>query len=184
MKGSEEDRREFSRIRTRIEALMRRLDDPEAPQLFHETVLLPDVRNIFVGSSIQKEIADFLIALDAKLDTLVSMATRDQLEHDFPIIADIHEISGNGFRFHTTEHVEPGEYFEAVLFLSRMPLRLAGAVGVVRDFRSACTQRQCSPQWVIEFTRIREQDLDAVVQFVFQEERRAIREQKLYSNEK
>lgn len=183
MREPEEDRREFSRVRTRIDALLRRLDSPDAPQLFHETVLLPDVRNIFVGSTIPKEIADFLTALDAKLDTLVSMASRERLEQDFPIRADIHEISGNGFRFHTTEHVEPGEYFEAVLFLSRMPLRLSSAVGMVQDLRQVGAESKCSPQWIFEFTRIREQDLDAVVQFVFQQERRAIRERKLYSHE-
>ncbi|MFW5734877.1 MAG: PilZ domain-containing protein [Oceanidesulfovibrio sp.] len=161
---------------------MRRLESPDAPQRFHETLLLPDVRNIFVGSTIPKEIGDFLIALDAKLDTLVSMASRDRLEQDFPIPVTTYEISGNGVRFHSAADLVPGEHYEIVLFLSRMPLRLAGAVGAVLESRAPSGADQLSPQWALQFTRIREQDLDAVVQFVFQQERRAIRERKLFPN--
>ncbi|TVM35154.1 PilZ domain-containing protein [Oceanidesulfovibrio marinus] len=183
MKEHEEDRRTFSRVSTRIDALIRRIESPDAPQLFHETLLLPDARNIFVGSNVPKEIGEFLLALDAKLDTLVSMASRDRLEQDFPIPADVYEVSGNGIRFHTTHDFRPGDHVEVVLFLSRMPLRLTSAVGVVLDKRAASSRDELSPQWALKFTRIREQDLEAVVQFVFQQERRTIRERRLYHEE-
>ncbi len=171
------DKRSFARAAARVEAYLRPMRSPEAPPRYNDGLLLPETSNVFVGSKLPREVTEFLTAMDAKLNALVAMASRDRLAAEFPIHAETQEVSGGGVlvtpvepeAFHT---LRPGEPVEVVLFLSRFPLRVAGAVAEVKP------PERDDDALALEFTRIREEDLEAVIQFVFQQERRAIRERR------
>lgn len=134
-------------------------------------------------ANLSESFANFLIGLDAKLETILSMMRKETLEDDFPFKLETLEVSGAGIRFTTEAPIMPNSYLEVILFLGDYPSGIIGAVGKVQP--EATPAGQHNPQevydpgahpWTLNFTRIREPDLDAIVQFVFQEERRRIRE--------
>ena len=87
---------------------------------------------------------------------------------------DILEISGAGVRFCTPDILPMEQYVETVIVLSRFPLRLAGAVGrIIRQDR-----QDDKTVYALDFTRIRERDLELIVQFVFQSQRDDLRVKK------
>ena len=113
--------------------------------------------------------------INAKLDMLLSMQSRDDLSADFPIPLRIVEISGAGIRFETPEELLLESPVEAVIVLSRFPLRMAGAVGrIIRMDPLA----DGTTEYALDFTRIRERDLESIVQFVFQSQRDDLRGKK------
>lgn len=170
-----EEKRTFSRVVTRVSAKFRFTDAPDAlPEVFD---LAPEggvEDNVFAGSKLPEALTVFLKGIDAKLDAVLSMLQEDRLAADFPHELDVVEISGNGLKGKSDIAIPIGSHLEVVLVLSRLPFRTASAVGrVVRsddDAGNAYT--------VLEFTRIRETDLEHIVGFVFKEERERIRESK------
>jgi len=104
----------------------------------------------------------------------VSFVSQDRLQNDFQETVEVVELSGGGLKFSSEKKFKPGDALEIVLVLSQIPLRLAAAVGKIE--RSEIMNKR--PVWVLEFTNVRESDLEAVVAFVFKEEREKIRGQK------
>ena len=178
----ENDKRAFSRVRASIQAWLRPLHSPDDIPLFNETssTLQSPSRASLRDSRLSEDVINFLLQMDSKLDAILGMLGRDQILKDFPISGTISEISGAGIRLHTptpSNSLEQDAHYEVVLALSQMPLRLAGAMGRILRIE---TRSEWSDKlsYALEFTRIREADLDAVVAFVMQEERKRIREQK------
>ncbi len=171
-----EEKRAFMRIPTRLTGHLRLLPHPDDMQVFRETPLLGsgtcalDPREAGVSEGLYA----MLCSINAKLDMLLSMQSRDQLETDFPVAMNIIDISGAGVRFTSPEPVAVDQYVEAVIVLSRFPLRMAGAVG--RILRQDTIEDQ--PVYALDFTRIRERDLESIVQFVFQSQRDDLRGKK------
>jgi hypothetical protein len=171
-----EEKREFMRIPTRLRGYLRLLFSPDEMPLFRETSLTGAGLNPFDAreAGMSESLYAMLCSIDNKLDMLLSMQSRDQLEDDFPVTIDIAEISGAGVRFATTAELAVDQYVEAVIVLSRFPLRMAGAVG--RVIRQEAQDGQ--PAYALDFTRIRERDLESIVQFVFQSQRDDLRGKK------
>ena len=170
-----EERRTFARVETRIRAFVRSVDSPQRLPMAYDNPLLRDQEKIDLsGANIHSALGDFLQAMDAKLDTILSSMHQERLRHEFPLEVEVVEAGGNGLRFATAESFEDGQALEIVLVLNQYPLRLASAVGVVTRQHEA----QAGAQWVMEFTRVREGDQEAIVSFVFSEERERIRESK------
>jgi hypothetical protein len=171
----QEEKRAFMRIPTRIRGHLRLLADPEEIQVFRETPPMgsgPCPSEIREGMS--ESLFTLLCAINDKLDMLLSMSSRDLLENDFPVPMDIIEISGAGVRFSTPGPLPLDQYVEAVIVLSRFPLRVAGAVGkLIRQDHQDDTVVHA-----LDFTRIRERDLESIVQFVFQSQRDDLRGKK------
>jgi hypothetical protein len=171
-----EEKRTFMRIPTRLSGHLRPLPGPDDMPIFRETPLLGsgscslDLRDAGMSESLYT----MLCSINSKLDMLLSMQSRDQLEADFPVPMHITEISGAGVRFSTPEAMVPDQYVEAVIVLSRFPLRMAGAVG--RIVRQDTVDDH--PVYALDFTRIRERDLESIVQFVFQSQRDDLRGKK------
>ncbi len=61
---------------------------------------------------------------------------------------------------------------EIVAEIEQIPLRLAGAKGRVKAGKK-------DNYWVMKFEKIREHDLESIIQFVFSEQREIIRTKKL-----
>ena len=170
------ERRRYARVETNLRGWARRLDSGQAPPLFNECTL-PSTRGegaLLQSSSLHEGVVAFLGELSNKLDTLISLVTRDRLENDFPLRVDILNVSGAGILFQCDEEFALNDHLEIVLILNQLPLRMAGAIGQITRIDS----RETGPAYALLFTRIREPDQETVVQFVFQEERYKIRQQR------
>jgi|GEM_PF-583353 len=176
-----EEKRNYSRVRTSLEAWFRQLHDADAQPIFRENIAPADLTASLKASGLTETASAFLQTMNSKLDAILGILSRDELLEDFPLKAEVYEIGGGGIRFQSTALFAAGEYLEAVLVLGKLPLRLASAIGRVgRDERPGTPgENGALRHWAFEFTRIREQDLDEVVRYVLQEERRQIREVKL-----
>jgi hypothetical protein len=176
--GAVEEKREFMRIPTRLGGHLRRLPGPDDMQVFRETpysgvlgLCTHDGRD----AGMSEGLYTLLCTINAKLDMLLSMRGRDELMADFPIALRVIEISGAGIRFTAAEDLPLECPVEAVIVLSRFPLRMAGAVGRIirRD-----PHEDGIIEYALDFTRIRERDLESIVQFVFQSQRDDLRGKK------
>ncbi len=174
-----EEKRTFMRIPTRLGGRLRLLADGDELQIFRETPFFGASSGMCAHEAHEAGMSEglyaFLCSLDAKLDMLLSMQHRDELETDFPVAIQVLEISGAGVRFTTEESLAIEQPVEAVLMLSRFPLRMAGAVGRIirQDLRE-----DGLTEYALDFTRIRERDLESIVQFVFQSQRDELRGKK------
>ena len=175
---TDKNNRTFSRINTRLRAYMRKLVSPEtALPLFHSTpasIAQPTSKQL-QEANIPVLLQQYLETLNQKLDTLINLVTRDLLREDFPLKTEITQLSGAGIKCTFPDHqkLEPGDTLEVVIFLSQCPLNLASA---------SCTvlrqEDNSEPLLALEFSKIRESEREAIVQFVFSEQREQIREKR------
>lgn len=172
-----EERRNFSRVAVSLEGWLRRLPGPDAQPILRDNVLFDETTTGSLRSSgLPEATTTFLLAMNAKLDAILSLLSRETLLADFPLKARIVEVGGGGIKFCSQENFEPGEHLEIALALRKLPFILASGLGRIE-------RKEQGPDgeavWALAFTRLREQDLDEIVRFVLQEERRSIREVKL-----
>lgn len=167
--------RTYSRVSTLIGCRLRRLLQGRERSLFHESSPASSFTPQNLGGShLPEPLLEFLLSLDAKLDQLLSLASQRSIEQDFPLGGSVIELSAAGLTFVSSEPFAPGQRVEIVLTLSHAPLRMAGALGEVVRVEQAGGEHR----YALEFTAIRDRDREAIVQFVFQEERAQIRESK------
>ncbi|UJX40643.1 PilZ domain-containing protein [Desulfovibrio sp. JY] len=173
-----EEKRAFMRIPTRLAGYLRPLPGPDDIQIFRESPFLGggsgachDPREAGMSEALHA----MLCSINAKLDMLLSMQSRDELTADFPVTLEILEISGAGVRFVASQELDVDQYVEAVIVLARFPLRMAGAVGRILRHEDDLDGRVV---YALDFTRIRERDLESIVQFVFQSQRDDLRGKK------
>lgn len=172
----EEQHRSFLRIPTRLRGRMRLLANENEQQLFreapitHVSVVAAELKNAGLGEAL----VNALLSIERKLDLLIGLNSQDNLQADFPHPIDVFEISGAGIKMATDRELAVGQHLEVVLVLTQLPVRMAsGIAAVVR--REASDGRDL---WALDFTRIRDRDLESIVQFVFQAERDELREKK------
>lgn len=169
--------RTFSRIATCIKAYLRKVDSTEAQPMFHgggPSTPRPSQQKL-QEANVPDALKEYLEAIDKKLDLLVNFLSRDMLKEDFPIQTDVTELSGAGLKLILPDDaLQEGDIVEIVLLLSQLPLSLAGAVGVLRRAEKFKGKEVLA----LEFTRIRQSDREAIVQFVFREQREQIRDTK------
>lgn len=171
-----EEKRSYMRIPTRLRGHLRLLPSVDEMPLYREsppmgsTACILDPRE----TGMSEPLYAMLSTINTKLDMLLSLQNRDLLEADFPIPMDIVEISGAGVRFCTPGELALEQSVEAVIVLSRFPLRMAGAMGRIIRHDAA----DGPPVYALDFTRIRERDLESIVQFVFQSQRDDLRGKK------
>ncbi|MFW5791720.1 MAG: PilZ domain-containing protein [Desulfohalobiaceae bacterium] len=172
--SNQQESRTFSRIPTRITAYARRVESEKDSPLFHGKGSAPRPSpQKLKEANIPEGVKDFLQAIDKKVDMLISFISRDLLKEEFPVKTDVVELSGAGLKMVTPgQGLSLGDTVEVVLLLGQYPLNLAGAIGVLRRTEDL----HGTSVLVMEFTRIRESDREAIVQFVFQEQREQIRE--------
>jgi len=169
------EKRAYSRVAANLPCRLRLMASADASPLYRENAL-PDASataETFQGAMLPEAVVTFLLGLNKKLDIIIGLLQHDSLLDNFPLKAEVVEISGAGIKIHCPEPLQTGQHVEVVMVLSHIPPLLAGAVGkVVR------MENDPGHVFALDFTRIREADLDAVIRFVFQEERRQIRERK------
>ncbi|MFW5487535.1 MAG: PilZ domain-containing protein [Desulfovibrio sp.] len=173
-----DEKRSFSRVNTHFKANVRPLRGAAAlpsfngcPGCYATSVDMEALKQANVPSAL----AEYLGAINDKLDMLISMLSRDDILEDFPLEVEVVEISGSGMRFICREELSLDQHVEIVMMLSRMPLRMAGAIGRITRTEKL---ENGEIRYGLDFTSIRDADLETVVQFVFKEQRARIREQK------
>ena len=175
----------YAKVSAFVRGRLRFLSGPDAPTCFTGTPASTthvSREELVRLSNLPEAFATFLHNMDAKLETILSLLRRDGLEGDFPFHFETLEISGSDLRFTSDAQLIPDSYVEAVLFLGDYPLGIISAVGKIQPvFPHAGREAgqiydSAALPWKMQFTRIREPDLDAIIKFVFQEERRRIRE--------
>ena len=171
-----EEKRDFLRIPTRIKGNARILETPGEMPLFREFPLASSANMTLdqLRGALSDPLVNVLSTINNKLDMLLSLHSQQRMETDFPISLDVIEISGAGMRFRCAQELVVDQEIEVVLVLCQFPLRMAGAIG--RVLRSEMEGgRQI---WALDFGRIRDRDLEFIVQFVTQAQRDELREKK------
>ena len=166
----QEEKRSFTRVPTRIRGMARRCRSLDNPLLFQHgaSVTTPLPAEAVKNSGLPPQLIEYLLQLNAKLDEILAMQSREQLRQDFPIVLEILEISGAGIRFRCRDETFfEDDTLEVVMLLGSQPPRMAGAKGRVVE--------RSGGLYGFEFTKIRESDQESVIQFVFQEQREQIR---------
>ena len=162
---------------TLLEAWIRPLASVESPPLFLGAAAVdsPVDTSALKQTNLQETVVDFLLDIHDKLNHILSILSQDKLTRQFPIHGRVVEISGSGLAIIPEKDLEPGQPLEIVMALDQLPMILAGAVGVVENR----VETKEGPALAVSFKRIRLEDQEAVIQYVFRQERRNIREQRL-----
>lgn len=164
----------YARVATRMRAFVRPAVSPDTLPMPLDNPALDaaPAGETLDGANLSGPLADFLLAMSAKLDTVVSLLSQKRLEDDFQDAVEVLEIGAKGLDFVARRPFTVGDVLEFALVLNQYPLRLAAAVGRVE----AVAASAAGPRHAVAFTRIREADFEAVVHFVINEERQQIRE--------
>lgn len=171
-----EEQRTFLRIPTNLHGRMRILSSERELQLFREApITSTSVSSMDLKSAgINEALITALQAMDRKLDLLIGIHSQDSMQEDFPHVLEVVEISGAGVKIACPYPLAIDQHVEIVVTLTQLPVRLAGALArVVRE--ETLDGRQI---WALDFTRIRDRDLETIVQFVFQTQRDELRVKK------
>ncbi|MFP4658101.1 MAG: PilZ domain-containing protein [Desulfonatronovibrionaceae bacterium] len=171
----EKQSRTYMRITTRIQGYIRRLASSDTRPLASACP------SCFSGSgsknlqSVQlpQDLLNYLKELDSKLDMILSLLNQEYLQNQFELQCDVVEISGAGLQFVSSKEFESGEAVEMVLILSQIPFRVVGLVGSIHRLEGHSGGKNI---YAVEYTSIRDEDREAIVQFVFHEQREQIRE--------
>ncbi len=163
----------YSSVETRIKGYGRIANSLSNPPLFrgigngrkHPAENLDD-------SKVPEWLKVYLIEIDRKLDQLLGKQSIKDLSQDFPIDIEVFEISGNGIIFKTETPLKSKAIMEVVLVLDQVPLRMASTKGTIQAGKTSDT-------WIMKFINIKEHDLEAIIKFVFSEQREHIRTDKI-----
>lgn len=123
-------------------------------------------------SHLPEAVINFLVGMSNQINYIAALLEKKALDEEFPHTLDACRISGSGLDFYTEHALAKGDYLEVMLTLTSLPLQMAGVIGKVANIE-ATPQGQ---KYSLQFTRISEPNLDAIVHFVFQEQRKSIRE--------
>ena len=170
-----EEKRSFSRIPVRLKALARTMQSIDSPQLFTgdagEVLSARDA--LFGKSKLPEELINFLSEMDRKMDRIIGLLSQDQVKADFSMDIEVMEISGAGLKFRSPDRFDPDQPLEIILYLSQAPLRMAGSKGRILE------KEADTGLYRFEFVDMRGSDMEAIVQFVFKEQREQIRNSKM-----
>ena len=172
----DDEQRTFLRIPTNLHGRMRILNSERELQLFREAPITSIAVSAMElkAAGINEALINALQSMDRKLDMLIGIHSQDSLQEDFPHVLEVVEISGAGVKVACSYPLGVNQLVELVITLTQLPVRLAGALArVVRE--EPLDGRQI---WALDFTRIRDRDLETIVQFVFQTQRDELRVKK------
>lgn len=175
---TDSESRSYSRVATRLTGYARKIDSPDSPALFrgHKDLLTTSGHGQPKETGLPEGVRSYLEEMNSKLDMLLSLQSQRRLESDYPIKSEIVELSGAGLKcLQPSPPLQTGQALEMVLILSQLPVTMAGVVGVVQRVEP---HEQRQEILVVEFRNVRETDREAIVHFVFREQREHIRSAK------
>lgn len=164
---------DFAHIDVYVRGKLRILSSPEEMPIFNGYGNdNQQLKELLSKSKLSEEILSFFEDMHTKLEHIIALLEEKKLEDIFPINIEAVNLSGSEVLFKTPTPLTIGTMVEVVLPLSQMPFKVAGGIGRIDSKKIS----DGGDIWKLSFTRIREQDLETIVQFVFQQERKRIRE--------
>ncbi|WP_419787839.1 PilZ domain-containing protein [Pseudodesulfovibrio sp.] len=170
-----EEKRTFSRVSVRLKGHARIMHSLESSPIFtEEAVDEPSLsETLFRHSKLPEDLTRFLSEMDRKVDRILALLSQDRIQADFPTQVEILEISAAGIKFRTPDKFPVNTPMEIVIQLGYAPLRLAGSKGRIVGIE------EDTSLYRFEFVDTRAADMEAIVRFVFQEQREQIRNAKM-----
>lgn len=169
-------------VPTLIRGRLRKTSGPDAPRIYRGALPSPTaaMREELLATSRQPELLlRFLAEMDRKLDAALTLLQSEALTREFPKEGHIVAISGQGLSLESKVELRPGSHVEALIMLEEYPLRIISALcRVERSGRAALLPGMHDYACDLRYTTIAEEDRDAVIRFVFSEERKRIRQRK------
>lgn len=168
----------YAEIKTYLRGRFRALNGPDdqayAPL---DTLATDSARMEFLSASpLPDQVNTFLLRLDAKLDALLAASYSSSLEKDFPHTMEIRSISASRLYITTNVPLALNDWLEVVVDFRQSGFAATSGIGKVtaRD-----KDKDGTPFFVFSFTRIREEEREKIIRYVFKEERRLLRETRL-----
>ena len=175
------DNAKYSSIKTFLHGRFRTLTDRDSPALASAGGLsvfqdAPLSRETFLENTrLPQSVSAFLCQMDAKLDAILAAMHTKRLEQDFPHALDVLEISADALVFQSPLPLAAGDCLEVLLYLNQSNFSTACGIGVVKELRRTAS----GSSFTFAFTRLHEDEQEKIIRFVFQEERKALREKRL-----
>ena len=121
----------------------------------------------------------FLLEMDRKLDTILSLLQNASLKEDFPHDGYVLELGDSSLLLESRQPLTAGEKLELLLMMGGYPLRLLSVMASVQAERQAPrhVDRE-SRLYALDYECLSQEDRDSLIAFIFQEDRKRIRKQK------
>jgi hypothetical protein len=187
------ERREFFRIRDRLDIEYRGVDEAEYVRLEQivkynptQVVLDPKVNGNKKSKTREKPeeeaLLSFLGMLDRKLSMIIDLLTKSRVDEMYTRRYVELEISGSGFSFVSDVPLNEAGYAEFRLVLPVFPYPKIPVLCFV--VRSVKRERNSHVDWEIacKFLTINDSDRDVLIQYIFARERERIRSRKGHGN--
>lgn len=173
-----ECRSEYSQITTYLRGRFRPLNGPEDNAYAPLSTLPagPSREEFAAASNLPEIVTKFLCQLDSKIDAILMGMQSPSLEQDFPHTMELSTLSASCLDFSTAVPLAPGDWIEVVLDLRQAGLAAASGIGSITARRVA---KNGIPIFSFAFSRIREEEREKIIRYVFREERRQLRANRL-----
>lgn len=171
----------FLTVPTLIRAMFRPIEDERSPRMY-KGMLAPGagMRDELLASNRQSDLmVRFLAEMDRKLDAVLALLQRESLVSEFPHEGHIVELSGGHGILECVDALRDGDHLELLLLMDEFPMRIVSVIARVEERRE--TRALTGPPagvYALRFAVMDEEDRDAVIRFVFSEDRKRIRQQK------
>ncbi len=168
---------EYAGIETYLRGRFRPLNGPEDQAYAPLDIISSGSAHgeFLAASPLPDAVNKFLLHMDAKLDALLGALSASTLEKDFPHTMEITSISASKLRFATDVPLAPGDCLEIVVTFRQTGVVSSGIGQVTAREKDASG----APFFVFAFTRIREEEREKIIRYVFKEARRLLRETRL-----
>ena len=169
---------EYLSVPTLLKARFRKVRDAESARCRSaRTLAAPSQREeILAASRLSEDLVRFLLEMDRKLDIILSFMEQNSRLEEFPLEGKVVELSGAGLVLETSEPLRPGDHMELLLILDDLPLRMVSLIACVEKILPGPVAAEAQgAAYGISFVSLDAEDREAVIQYVFQEDRRRIR---------
>ena len=169
-----DEKRTFSRVPVRLKGYARPMRSLKSSQLFSGDAVeeAPNREELFRNTKLPEDLTNFLLQMDRKMDRILGILSKDNLRDDFPYDIEIMELSAAGVKIRSPQKFAVDSALEIVIVLSQVPVRMAGSKGRVLGIEEETNLYR------FEFVDLRGSDMEAIVQYVFKQQREQIRNSK------
>ena len=173
----------YLKVPTLIRGRFRQASGAETPRLYRGALPSPTAAmrdELLAATSRQPELLiRFLAEMDRKLDAVLTLLQSESLVQEFPDEGHIVELSGQGLVLECNAELTPCSYLELLIMLEEYPMRIVSTLSRVEQARPARALRDMHRHACeVRYVSITEEDREAVIRFVFSEERKRIRQTK------
>ena len=166
---------EYAEIATYLRGRFRTLSGPDDHARAQMDTLPSGIsrEEFLAASTLPDAVNTFLLQLDAKVDMLLAGAHASSLEQDFPHALEVLTISASRLEFTAGLPLAQGDWLEAVV---KLGVATASGIGSVT---ARNVDKDGTPVFTLTFTKIKEEEREKIIRYVFREERRLLRETRL-----